>query len=120
VSLFLKPGVRVFAYSEAIDMRSGFQKLQSLVAEKMQENLFEGNLFLFLGKNPRRAKILVFDGTGLLLTTKRLDQGSFMSAADFLETKEIALDELRRLLDGANLSVVFAARRRVANGEEVA
>jgi transposase len=120
VSALIRPEARVFVYSQAIDMRSGFGKLQSLVAEAMKANLFEGNLFVFLGRNPRRAKLLLFDGTGLVLITKRLDRGAFMPIADLCETGEISQDELGRLLDGANLRVVFAARKRAREGQEVA
>jgi transposase len=118
--LKLKDGVKVFVYSEAIDMRAGFEKLQALVVEKMKGNLFEGHLFLFLGKNRRRTKLLRFDGTGLCLFTKRLDRGMFMEVADLFQTHEITLEDLERLLDGANLRVVFSARSRTHEGQEVA
>ena len=120
MSLLVKSQARVFIYSEPIDMRAGFGKLQALVAEKMKSNLFEGNLFVFLGRNPRRMKLLLFDGTGLVLVTKRLDRGSFMKLADLFATFEITQEELGRLLDGANLRVVFAARKRSQAGHEVA
>jgi transposase len=120
MSLIVKSEARVFVYSESIDMRAGFGKLQALVAERMKANLFEGNVFLFLGRNPRRAKLLLFDGTGLVLITKRLDRGSFMNTADFFETREIEQEELKRLMDGANLRVVFAARSRARAGHPVA
>ena len=120
MSLRFKDGVKVFVYREAIDMRAGFLRLSALVTEQMGANLFEGNLFLFLGKNPRRAKLLVFDGTGLVLVTKRLDRGQFMAVGDLCEVGEIGQEELSRLLDGANLRVVFAARRRTAEGQKIA
>lgn len=120
MSLIVRSGIRVFVYTEAIDMRAGFGRLQGLVSEQMKENLFEGNLFLFLGKNPRRAKILYFDGTGLILIIKRLDQGSFMSVSDLFETREIALEDLERILDGANLRVVYAAAKAKREGRMVA
>jgi transposase len=111
MSLRLKSGVRIFIYNQSIDMRAGFNKLQSLVTDKMKGNLYEGHLFVFLGKNRRRIKMLLFDGTGLILTTKRLDRGSFMKIADLFETQEITLEDLDRLLDGANLRVLFAAEK---------
>jgi transposase len=120
VSGLWKPELRVFIYSEAIDMRAGFGKLQALVAEKMKGKLFEGQLFLFLGKNRRRVKLLRFDGTGLCLFTKRLDRGLFMEVSDLFGVREIAMEELERLLDGANLRVVFAARSRSRENQEVA
>lgn len=119
MSLRLPPGLRVFVYHEAIDMRAGFHRLQSLVTVAMNGNLFEGNLFLFLGKNRRRAKILLFDGTGLVLIIKRLDRNVFMPIQDFVETREIAAEDLERILDGANLRVRFAATKRERRPEEV-
>jgi transposase len=120
MSVLWKAGLKVFVYSEAIDMRAGFGRLQSLVAEKMNGKLFEGHLFLFLGKNRRRVKMLRFDGTGLCLFTKRLDRGLFMEVSDLFGTAEITFEDLERLLDGANLRVVFAARSRTRDGQEVA
>lgn len=120
MSLILKPGIQVFVYSEAIDMRAGFGRLQALVSEKMKANLFQGNLFLFLGKNPRRAKVLLFDGSGLILVIKRLDQGSFMRIEELCEAKEISVDELERILDGVNLRVVFAAAKAKRESRDVA
>lgn len=120
MSLIVKPSSRVFVYREAIDMRAGFGKLQALVAEQMKANLFEGHLFVFLGRNPRRVKCLLFDGTGLVLITKRLDRGSFMPVSDLFETGEITQEELARVLDGANLRVVFAAKKRAQEGREIA
>jgi transposase len=120
MSVLWKADLKIFIYSEPIDMRAGFGKLQSLVIEKMKGNLFEGHLFLFLGKNRRRVKLLRFDGTGLCLFTKRLDRGLFMEAKDLFGTYEIELSELDRMLDGANLRVVFAARSRERSGQKVA
>ena len=120
MSLLGKVDARVFVYSEAIDMRAGFCKLQAIVTEQMKENLFEGSLFVFLGRNARRVKVLLFDGTGLVLVTKRLNEGAFMRVEDLCGTREIAQDELKRILDGANLRVVFAARERTRRDQEVA
>ena len=120
MSLRLQPGLRVFVYHDAIDMRAGFCKLQALVTNAMKENIFEGSLFVFLGKNRRRAKILIFDGTGLILIVKRLDRGMFMSVDDFFESREIELGELERIMDGANLRVVYAAAKAKRESQEVA
>ena len=120
MSLKFQPGLKIFIYSEAIDMRAGFSTLQALVSNAMKSNLFEGNLFLFLGKNRRRAKLLLFDGTGLVLIVKRLDRGMFMATADFFESKEIEQSELERILDGANLRVVYAALKAKRESQEVA
>lgn len=113
MSVIFSPEIRIFVYNQTIDMRAGFLKLQALIVEQMKGDLFAGHFFLFLGKNRRRAKMLRFDGTGLVLITKLLDRGQFMSVQDLFDTNEIRLSDLERLLDGANLRVSFAAAKRV-------
>jgi len=120
MELMGRSDLRVFVYGEEIDMRAGFSKLHALVIEKMKANLFEGNLFVFLGRNPRRAKVLQFDGSGLRLTVKMLDRGRFMKVSDLFETPEISRDELNRLLDGVNLRVVFAAKKMQSENQPFA
>ena len=100
MSLKLRPGHRVFVFQEAIDMRAGFDRLSMIVRERMQAKLLDGDLFLFLGKNRRRLKGLCYDGTGLLLIAKRLEQGKFMRPED-LEFHELTADELDWLLRGS-------------------
>src|SRR6476620_3720016 len=99
MSFQLREGHRVFVFDQLIDFRAGFDKLSMLVREKMKKSLVEGDLFLFLGKNRKRLKAICFDGTGLLLLSKRMERGRFMSIADF-EDFEITRDELNLLLSG--------------------
>jgi len=100
MSLKFRPGHCVFIFNEYVDMRSGFNRLSMVVREKMSRNLLEGDLFIFLGKNRKRLKALCFDGTGLLLISKRLERGSFMSLS-LIEEFEITEDELDQLLSGS-------------------
>jgi transposase len=81
-------------------MRSGFDRLAMLVRERMHKTLVDGDLFVFLGNNRRRMKALCFDGTGLVLVSKRLDYGRFMRPRE-LESAEITTEELDLLLRGA-------------------
>lgn len=110
MSLKLRPGHRVFVYKEYTDMRSGFDRLSMLIREKMKMALVDGDLFLFIGKNRKRLKGLCFDGTGLLLIAKRLEQGKFMRLED-LEFEQLTVEELDWLIRG---SVV----KRAKFGEE--
>jgi transposase len=99
MSLQLRDGHRVYVFTELVDFRAGFDKLSMHVREKMKKELVEGDLFLFLGKNRKRLKALCFDGTGLLLISKRLEQGRFMSVAEF-EESELTVEELNLVLQG--------------------
>lgn len=111
MSIRLRPGHKIFVFNEYVDMRAGFDKLSMIIREKMRAKLVEGDLFLFLGKNRRKLKALCFDGTGLLLLSKRLESGhKFMNLND-LESIEITVEELDLMLRGAVI-------RRVHFGEE--
>lgn len=102
------PGLRIFVHRDPIDMRGGFTKLQALALTAMRSEYYAGHLFLFLGRNPRRLKLVRFDGSGVMLIAKRLDRGSFMRATDLFDRAEITMTELARLMDGVNLRVAFA------------
>lgn len=99
MSFRLREGHRVFVFSEPIDFRAGFDKLTYFVREKMKRQLVEGDLFLFLGKNRKRLKAICFDGTGLMLVSKRLESGKFMSLSQ-CEHDELTVDELNVVLAG--------------------
>jgi Transposase and inactivated derivatives len=106
MSLRPREGHRVFVYSEYVDMRAGFERLSLLVREKMRHNILDGDLFVFLGRNRKRLKAIFFDGTGLILLTKRLERGSFMPLS-LLEDFEINEEELNQLFSG---SIIRRAR----------
>lgn len=63
----LTRAVRVFAYGAPVDLRKGFNGLAALVEQEMKHRILNGDVYLFLGRNTRRAKVLYFDGTGLCL-----------------------------------------------------
>lgn len=96
-------GLRVFVYREAIDMRCGFERLHSLCVHQMKAEMNQGHLYVFFGKNRRRMKMLVFDGTGLILIAKRIERGQFMSHAELLGRSEITVQEMKLILHGSVL-----------------
>lgn len=100
MSLKLKVDLRIFVHNEYVDLRGGFDKLSMLVREQMKAPLEGGDLFLFLGNNRKRLKMICYDGTGLLLIAKRMERGKFMRLEE-LEENEITVDELDWLLRGS-------------------
>lgn len=109
--------LRVFLYSKSVDMRGGFEKLSFLVRQEMAGDLLEGHLYLFFGKNRKRAKVLYFDGTGLILIHKRLEIGRFMRIEDLQTTGEMTTAELSLLLDGTKLSLPLSPVKFVKKSE---
>lgn len=96
-----RKGLRIFVYREAIDMRCGFEKLHSYCVHQMKALMDQGHVYLFFGKNRKRLKILVYDGTGLVLIAKRIERGNFMSHAELLGRAEIGQQELQLILHGS-------------------
>jgi len=96
--------VRVFGYPHPCDMRKSFNTLSGLVSE-MGHDIGEGDVFAFVSRNRKRAKVLWYDGRGLSLLAKRLDGGTFASLWMQADGKPIVLtmSELSLLLDGCKL-----------------
>lgn len=69
--------LKVFIALEPVDMRAGINTLQALVSERLKGEVRGGALFVFTNKQRRLIKILYWDGTGMWLMLKRLEQGTF-------------------------------------------
>lgn len=96
-----RSGLKVFIYREEIDMRGGFERLHSYCVHKMGAIMDQGHLYLFFGTNRRRIKVLFYDGTGLVLISKRIEHGKFMSLSDIMDRGEIKLSELKQIFHGS-------------------
>jgi transposase len=72
-----RPGLRIMVATRPIDFRKGMDSLASLVAQALAADPFAGDVFIFRSKRLDRLKILIWDGTGLCLISKRLERGSF-------------------------------------------
>jgi transposase len=98
--------VRVYACAAPVDMRRGFDGLSALVEQQLGGQLLTGDVFLFVGKSRKRAKVLYFDGTGLVLLTKRLYRGRFARpwAEEGAASVELTASELALFLEGCELA----------------
>jgi transposase len=63
--------LKVFLCLEAVDMRSGFERLHAAVSERLKEDIRGGALFVFTNRRRTRIKVLYFDGT--VSVTPRLE-----------------------------------------------
>ena len=71
---------RVYAFAAPVDMRKGYDGLSAVVRESLGRDPLRGDLYLFVSRNRIRAKVLLWDGTGLCVYAKRLEQGRFTVA----------------------------------------
>lgn len=96
----------VYAYARPCDMRKSFDTLAALVTQGMGGDLLGGDVFLFVGRNRKRAKALFFDGTGLCLYAKRLERGCFAAVwkrARGEEPVALTLPELTLFFEGGEV-----------------
>ncbi len=99
-------GLKVFVALEPVDLRKSFSGLEGLVRERLGEDLRQGALFVFTNRRHSRLKILCWDGTGLWLLIKRLEQGTFSwpKVIDPQVVKlKLAPEALAMLTDGIDL-----------------
>jgi transposase len=101
------PGsLKVFVALEPCDMRKGFNGLHALASERLKEDPRQGAIFVFGNRRRTRLKILYFDGTGLWVMTKRLEQGTFswpQSAQPQATKLKLTPEALVLLTDGVDL-----------------
>jgi transposase len=69
--------VRVVLATRPVDFRKGMDGLAALVRESLGSDPFGGVVYVFRSKRADRLKLLLWDGSGLVLLTKRLEEGSF-------------------------------------------
>ncbi len=69
--------VRVMVATKPVDFRKGAEGLAALVRETMQADPFDGAIYVFRAKRADRIKLVFWDGTGVCLFAKRLEDGEF-------------------------------------------
>jgi transposase len=94
------PGVRILLAARPVDFRKGMDGLAALVQQALRADPFAGDVFIFRPKRADRVKILVFDGTGLVLVTKRLEAGRFCWPSPADGAVRLTGAQLATLLEG--------------------
>src|SRR5216683_1254498 len=75
--LQITPQMRILVAVEAVDFRKGIDSLAELRRAKLNADPFSGCLFVFRSRRATSIKMLVCDGQGFWLATKRLSKGRF-------------------------------------------
>ena len=70
-------GARVLLAARPVDFRKGAHSLAALAAEVLGADPFSGAVLVFRSRRADRVKILVWDGSGLVLVWKQLEGGAF-------------------------------------------
>lgn len=103
--------IRVWAHTQPTDLRKGYSGLYSLVQRELDRNPLSGELFLFVNRRRTSCKVLLWDGTGLCIFSKKLERGRFASLwREDGETRSLTASELQLFIEGCTL----LSRRRLS------
>lgn len=96
--------MRIYLAVAPVDMRKQFNGLWSAAEQVLQEDPRGGAVFAFINRDRTRVKLLYWDGTGVWVLAKRLEQGRFSWPAGHAGAKLAFTPEaLTLLLSGIDL-----------------
>ncbi len=104
-------GVRVLIATKPIDFRKGANGLAALVRDEMRADPFSGVIYVFRAKRADRIKLLYWDGTGVVLMAKTLEQGVFRWPRVQDGVMRLSAAQLSALLEGLDWARVLSRRR---------
>ena len=101
---------RLFLARASVDMRKSYDGLASLVLGQLGRDPLSGEGFVFVGRDRRRLKVLVWDGDGFWIFMKRLARGRFVlpvpaTSADGREAVRLDAASWGALLEGVAVDV---------------
>ena len=82
------------------DMRKGMRSLSLQVQEALKKDVHAGDLYVFRGRSGSLCKILWYDGLGMSLYAKRLENRRFVWPAAKDGTVAISASAMACLLEG--------------------
>ncbi len=71
------PHIKIFLCKTPVDFRKGIDSLAFLCRSLLNQDPFSGSMFIFRNRRFCMIRILVYDGQGFVLFTKRLSEGRF-------------------------------------------
>jgi transposase len=105
--------VRVMVATKPVDFRKGAEGLATLVRGAMTADPFSGTVYVFRAKRADRIKLIFWDGTGLCLFAKRLEDGIFRWPRIQDGVMRLSAAQLSALLEGLDWRRVHEARETV-------
>jgi transposase len=93
-------GVLIWLVTGFTDLRKGLDGLSALVQSRLNENPFNGSLYIFRGRRGDKIKVLWYSHDGLCLFYKRLSDGRFVWPQVTEGTVAMSAAQLAMLLEG--------------------
>jgi transposase len=106
--------VKVMIATKPVDFRKGSEGLAALVREEMKADPFCGTIYVFRAKRADRVKLIFWDGTGVCLFAKRLEDGEFRWPKMQDGVMRLSAAQLSALLEGLDWRRVHETREMPA------
>jgi transposase len=106
----LPAGARILLATKPVDFRKGAHSLAALAAEVLGADPFSGAVLVFRSRRADRIKILVWDGSGLVLIWKQLEGSAFRWPPVMDGVLRLTPVEFAALFDGIDWRRVQAMR----------
>lgn len=103
-------GVRVLVATRPVDFRKGMDGLAALAKETLAQDPFSGTVLVFRAKRADRVKLLYWDGSGLMLVSKRLERGAFKWPPIIDGVMRLSVGQLAALIEGLDWTLVHVPR----------
>ncbi len=100
--------LKIFVASKPVDFRRGIHGLVALVAQTLSADPYSGAIYIFRSKRLDRLKLIAWDGSGMVLVTKWLEDGRFIWPPISDGAVRLSPAEMAMLIDGLDWSKVTA------------
>jgi transposase len=99
---------KIFISKDPEDMRASYDSLFGKVQGVLKKDPFSGHLFVFINKRRTSCKCMYYDGTGLVIISKRMEKGLFSKINPFYHDEIILTQaEFGLFFEGADLNKRF-------------
>lgn len=102
--------VKVMIATKPVDFRKGAEGLAALVRDTMKADPFSGAVYVFRARRADRIKLIFWDGTGVCLFAKRLEDRAFRWPTIEDGVIRLTAAQLSALLEGLDWRRVHDAR----------
>jgi len=104
-------GVRIMLATRPVDFRRGAHSLAALACASLGQDPFDGALIVFRAKRADRVKILLWDGSGLVLIWKQLQHSNFRWPPVVDGVMKLTSVEYAALFDGLDWGRIISTQR---------
>ena len=102
--------VKIVVATKPVDFRKGHDGLAAVVQNELGLDLHSGIIVVFRAKRGDRIKVLLWDGSGLVMAYKRLEQGKFAWPGISDGVMRLSKGQFEALFEGLDWRRVLARR----------